>query len=82
MKVIDKMFAFIANDGKDEGLVGAQFGATLLPLVAADMERVESLRDVACQIAETTGKTISIVEFSTRRVLEVINQNCPKGTTT
>jgi len=72
MKTIEKMFAFIANDGESEGLVGAQFKDTLLPLVAADPERMESLKDVARQIATNTGKDISIVEFSVRTVVEVI----------
>lgn len=72
MIVIEKMFAFVANDGKSEGLVGAQFGATLMPLVAADEDRVESLKDVARHISETTGQTITLVEFSTRRVIGVV----------
>jgi hypothetical protein len=69
---IDEMFAFIASDANGEGLPAFQAGLMMMPLVAADRKRVDSLRDIARQIARETGQTITLVRFSHREELEVI----------
>ncbi|GAJ00133.1 unnamed protein product [marine sediment metagenome] len=74
MPRIDKMFAFIAeNNGNDEGVIGAVTPQGWMPLVGADMARVESLRPIAQRVARVTGKPVKLVVFNTRRELEVIN---------
>jgi dihydroorotase-like cyclic amidohydrolase len=41
-------------------------------MIGANMARVESLKPIAKQIANMTGKKIKICKFSTREVLEII----------
>ena len=76
MPKIEKLFAFIIEDtGPDDEGVAAfhMFGSNVfMPMVGADMDRVESLRSHAQQIAQTMGKPIKLVEFSQRTELEVI----------
>ena len=77
MPKIKELYAYIAEEIKsDEGIVGAtaiiggQYG--MLPLVAADRERVESLRPLVHRIANQTRKRITLVKFSVREDLETI----------
>ncbi len=70
---IDDLYAFIAADDEGEGITAFQApGGMMLPMVGADMERVESLRPVAQQIAAMTGKRIVVAKFSAREDLEII----------
>lgn len=67
------MFAFVSEDGEGEGICGFLMpDGKWMPLVGADMKRVEQLRPIAKDIAEQSGKTIRLLHFSTRRELEVI----------
>lgn len=77
MPQISELFAFIAEDSgpDDEGVVAFNPGGGVwMPMVAADRERVDSLRPMAEAIAKTTGLKIHLVRFSTREVLEEIAQ--------
>lgn len=81
MPRIEKLYAFVVEDTgpDDEGVVAVQSlpgddGLRLwLPLVGADMARVESLRPIACGIGNQIGKKVTLVQFSNRKELEVIN---------
>ena len=81
MPRIEEMYAFVVEDTgpDDEGVIGIQSppgddGRTLwLPLVGADMARVESLRPIAQGIGHQLGKKVTLVHFSNREDLEVIN---------
>ena len=81
MPRIEEMYAFIAEESgpDDEGVIAIQSppgddGKTLwLPLVGADMARVESLRPIAQGIGHQLGKKVTLVHFSNREDLEVIN---------
>jgi hypothetical protein len=71
---IDELFVFIASDANGEG-APAFFDAataTLMPLIAADRARVDSLRRMAKQIARESGNKITLCRFSVREELEVI----------
>jgi hypothetical protein len=73
---IDRMFAFVATDGgpDDEGVcafLDPRWGAWM-PMVGADMARVESLRAEAQAIANRTGKRIELLEFSVRKSIGTI----------
>lgn len=46
-----------------------------MPLIAADAERVASLEKIAQQLADTTGKTISLVHFTHREEIRTIEPN-------
>lgn len=70
---IDQMYAFVATD-KDgtEGIVGAATANGWMPLVGADMERVDQLRPLVKEIAKATNVTVRLLRFSVREELEVI----------
>jgi hypothetical protein len=81
---IDRMFAFVATDGAgDEGVCAFMDPATgvWMPLVGADIKRVESLRAEAQVIADLTGRRIEILEFSTRKAIGTVTpEGSPKPT--
>lgn len=43
-----------------------------MPLVGADMARMDSLRPAAEMVSRETGKRLRLIEFSTRQELEVV----------
>lgn len=80
MPRIEEMYAFVVEDSgpDDEGVIGIQTepgddGRRLwLPLVGADMSRVNSLRHIARGIGRQIGKRVTLVHFTNREDLEVI----------
>jgi len=65
------MFAFVAEEAPgDEGIVAEYRGGMWLPMVGADMARVESLRPLAQSVARSTGLKIKLVRFEKRVELE------------
>ena len=74
MPKIESIFAFIAVDREpdDEGIVAAYLNGSWMPLVGADPARVESLRPIAKQVAQTTGKKVTLARFKVREDLELI----------
>jgi len=75
MPKIQEMYAFIVEDSgpDDEGIIGIQSEEGWLPLVGADMARVESLKPIARGIGNKTGKKVKLVHFTNREDLGVIN---------
>lgn len=71
MPRIEEMYAFVAEDSgpDDEGVVSMNTVAGWMPLVGADMARVESLRPIARSIGEQTGKKIKLLHFTQREDL-------------
>lgn len=73
MPRIEEMYAFVAEDKgpDDEGIVGWNIGGLggWMPLVGADMARVESLKSIARQIQKATGKKIKLLHFTNREDL-------------
>lgn len=67
MPKITEMYAFVTADKgpDDEGVVGVNTPAGWMPLVGADMKRMEALKPVAKQIAKETKKVIRILKFTT-----------------
>jgi len=74
MSRIEEMYAFVAEDSgpDDEGIIGMSVGNVILPLVGADMARVESLRPIARNISVQTGKKVKLLHFTHREDLGVI----------
>jgi len=80
MPRIEEMYAFIAEDTEpdDEGIIGMRTGPDddgryiWVPLVGADMARVDSLRPIALGIGRQSGKKIKLARFSNRQDLETI----------
>jgi len=74
MPKIKTIYAFISidKDSEDEGVVAALMGGMWMPLVAADEDRVRSLKPIAQQIALATRKKIVLAKFSVREDIEEI----------
>lgn len=74
---IESMYAFIQLDPKDdtEGIIAFYSGldGTWMPMVGADMERVEQLRPMAQQTANATNTSVQLVRFTTREEIEEIS---------
>lgn len=69
---IDKLFCFITGDDEGEGVAGFKSTHGWLPMVGADMARVDSLATLAQDIATRSNKTITLCEFSVRKEIKVI----------
>lgn len=69
---IESLYAFIAEDDLGEGVCSFRTGDTMLPMVGANWERVESLKEIAREIAKASGKRIRLVRFASREEIEVI----------
>ena len=74
MPKIEQVYAFVAEDSgpDDEGVIGMMTKNGWLPLVGADMTRVNSLRPIAEDVAHQLGKPVKLLRFGTREELEVI----------
>ncbi len=70
---IDTIWAFVAiGDDGEEGLVGMLTTNGWMPFVCADQSRVDGLRPFAKQVAEETGRPVTLVQFAGPRLeLEV-----------
>lgn len=71
---IDQMYAYIVMDDDDtEGIPAFQLTGSQMPMpmVGADMARVESLNPIAQDMARQLGKKITLVRFSVREEVEV-----------
>ncbi len=75
MPKIIEMYAFVVEDSgpDDEGLAAMKVGTGWMPMVGADMARVESLRGAAKNLAQALGKPIKVLHFTQREDVEVIS---------
>jgi|SRR6266849_5113092 len=73
---IDEIFMFISvDDDGNEGVCAFQTASGMMPMIGADLDRIESLRPIAKQLAgiqEYTGKKIRLVKFKVREEMEII----------
>ena len=74
MPKITEMYAFVCEDTgpDDEGVIAENINGSWMPLVGADMDRVESLKPIAARIRKTLGKKVKLVHFTRREDLEEI----------
>ena len=74
MPRIEEMYAFVAEDKgpDDEGIVGMNTGSGWMPMVGADMKRVDDLRPIALSLAHGLGIKVKLLHFTKREELEVI----------
>lgn len=73
---IEEMFAFIALDPADdtEGVTAAlRPNGEWMPMIGADMDRMNSLRPVAREIAKASGQRVTLCRFTTREELEAFD---------
>lgn len=71
---IDQLYAFVMVDEEYniEGILGYKRDSVALSMVGADLEKVEQLRPLAKQIANTYGKPVKLLLFSERKEVEII----------
>ena len=71
---IEELYAFIATDENgQEGICAFQIESGLwMPMVGADLKRVDSLRPIAKAIHKATGRQIAVCKFTNRQHLEMI----------
>jgi len=65
--VVDELFAFVATDGEgDEGVVAVELvgSDTMMPLVAADLIRIQQMVPFAEAIKKQTGHTVTLKHFT------------------
>lgn len=67
---IDEIWAFVSVDETGEGLCAIPTAGGLMPMIAADKARLESLKAMASQIAKMSGKTVKLIKLSSRQELQ------------
>lgn len=71
---INHIWAFLAiGDDDEEGVIGADMGGVMMPLIAANEERLDNLRPYARSIARVSGKKVTLVKFTVREKVEEID---------
>lgn len=75
---IDQMYAFVAVDEEDgtEGICSYQTSIGHMPLIGADMARVDSLRPIAQEIATAANLEVRLIRFTNRTDVETLT---PEG---
>lgn len=72
--VITEIFAFCSVDEGGEGVVAAELPILgFMPLIGADMARIDDLRPYAQEIANLTNKKIVLKKFSTPTIIETLH---------
>src|SRR4051812_22922110 len=72
---IDHLWAALSVDDTGEGLCAAPVGGSAMlsvPLIAADRQRLDSLRPLIRTIARVSKRVVRIVQFTTRKDIEII----------
>jgi hypothetical protein len=73
MPKITELFAFVSigDDPDDEGVMAFQTNDGIwMPMVGADMTRVNQLKPMAGRISKTTGKPYKILRFKIENEIE------------
>lgn len=74
MKKIGELFAFVMVDGGgDEGIPAFTHEQYFVPMVGADMARVESFRVMAQALCNASGKPMKILRFSQAEQIGEVN---------
>jgi hypothetical protein len=69
-QAIERLYAWIATEPDGgEGVCACLVGGVNMPLIGADLARVESLRPQARAVMLSAGCPVRLVEFSTRNVI-------------
>lgn len=74
MPRIEELYAFICEDTgpDDEGVMGFLADSGWIPMVGADMARVDSLKPMAQNLARAAGKKVKLVRFTNREEMGAI----------
>ena len=76
---VHAIFAYLSidEDGNEGVLAGPVGNIACMPLVGADMTRMEALRPLAFQIAKRFGIQVRLCCFTNKSVLETIDGRSP-----
>ncbi len=76
---VKELWAYLAvdPDDGDEGIVAAWVNGSWTPLVGADRQRMESLRELATTYAKEARRVFRLVRFDQRTVVDVIDGRGP-----
>jgi hypothetical protein len=70
---IDAIYAWVATEPDGgEGICSTQIGPMHMPLIGADMDRINSLKSRAEMVRHITGYPVRLVRFGSRDDLEVL----------
>ena len=70
---IENVWAFVSHDDKgNEGLCAIPTNLGMMPMIAADVDRLNSLKEAAQKLKAMTNKKIKLIKFSVREDLETI----------
>lgn len=76
LEKINEIYAFVSVDENGEGVVGMTMPIngreTFMPFVCADKARMEALKPIATKIAKESAKTIKLIKFTNRKVIETL----------
>lgn len=73
MPLITEMFAFVVEESPgEEGIPAVHTERGWMPLVGADMTRVDSIRGHAQRVADESGLDVRLVRFSVIEEVEII----------
>lgn len=76
MNKITEIYAFVAEEELDEGIIGQTVvidnQLVFMPFVCADKARMESLKPLAQGIKKESGKKIKIIKLTHRTDIEEI----------
>jgi len=75
MKQIDSVWLAVAEhpDEDIEGICAVQIGDEWMPLIAADPERLEFIREKAAAVAAISGKRVKIIRLTQREEVEMFD---------
>lgn len=75
---ITELFAFICTDENgDDGIPAMHLMGIAMPLVGADLKRVESLRVHGQQAANNTQRPVRIAVFRSMEIIETLEPQPP-----
>lgn len=64
MPLVTEIFAFVAEEKPgDEGVMGIMTQGAWTPMLGADMNRIHSLKPIADEISQISGKPYKLLHF-------------------
>lgn len=78
MPRVTEIYAYITSDADedDEGIPAFQSASGMwMPMVGADMERADQLREIAQEFADETGKRVKLIRSTGLEVVETLEPN-------
>lgn len=75
MKEITELYAYLAEDGDEEGICTIHMNGVAFPTVFGKMHLAFMTETFIKNLARDSGKTIRLVKFSERTVMKLITES-------